>query len=133
MTNRQAKPSYRVAVLLKSDELKSTWCVFARQIEKWHLHVAIDILLLGCCTRFSWTLIKWYSQLAEIMILAWYPSNEWTAWPIYEVHVRNMYSSADTSFQVFQKKNSIVLNFFIFIKYVVSLLLLHSLNWNFLW
>ena len=50
----------------------------------------IDILLLGCCTRFPCTLIKSCSQLAKITL----PSNPlpspptgWTNWPINEVHV----------------------------------------------
>ena len=33
----------------------------------------MDILLLGCCTRFSCTLKKWYSQLAKITIPSIHP------------------------------------------------------------
>ena len=42
------------------------------------------ILLLGCCTRFSSTLIKWYSQLAKISI------SPLLAWPINEYQSSNL-------------------------------------------
>ena len=47
---------------------------FAKEERNWFRKLkllfieAIDILLLGCCTGFSYTLIKWCSQLAKIII-----------------------------------------------------------------
>ena len=49
----------------------------------------IHIFLPDCCTRFSCTWIKWYSQLAKIPITLFthpFPPIEWTNWPINEVH-----------------------------------------------
>ena len=65
----------------------------------WLLHgvLLIHILLLGCYTRFSFTLIKWCWQLAKITILLIQPLYpipllpiELTNWPINEVHIRRI-------------------------------------------
>ena len=57
----------------------------------------IDILLLGCCTRFSCPLMKYNSQLAKLMmssINSFYPipspPNGWTNWPINEFHISKL-------------------------------------------
>ena len=61
-------------------------------------NMRLDILLLGvgCFTRFSCTLIKYYSQLAKISISPIHtlysnlsPHTRWTNWPINHVHVSN--------------------------------------------
>ena len=55
----------------------------------------MDILLLGCCTRFSCTLINLYSQMAKITICSYThftpsPPTGWTNLPINEVYVNNL-------------------------------------------
>ena len=54
-------------------------------------------IYVGCCNRFSSTLIKWYSKLTKITIfysLYHIPpfSTGWTNWPINEVHISNFSS-----------------------------------------
>ena len=53
----------------------------------------MDILLLGCYTRFSCSLIKKHPQRAKIPIHPFIPTPPligWTNWPINEFHVRNL-------------------------------------------
>ena len=55
--------------------------------------VVMDILLLGCCTRFLYTLIKRSSQLAKIIVSPIHilsPLTGWTNWPINDVHISNL-------------------------------------------
>ena len=57
----------------------------------------MDLLLFGCCTRFSCTIIKLYSQLAKITISSIHilrpihsPPTGWTNWPINEVNISKL-------------------------------------------
>ena len=57
----------------------------------------IDILILGCCTRFSCSLIKLYSYLAKITLPSIHPLYpvpylpiRWTNWPINEVSISSL-------------------------------------------
>ena len=57
--------------------------------------LTIDVLSLGCSTKFLCTLIKWCSQLAKITILPDHPiyllpSNGLRNWPINDVLVSNL-------------------------------------------
>ena len=48
----------------------------------------INILLLGCYTRFSCTITKWYLRLAKAIIT---PPTGWTNWPMNKVHISNLF------------------------------------------
>ena len=68
-------------------------CRLYGNIEIGHNQHSIYISLLGCCTRFSFTLIMCYSQMAKIKIPPIhpvytnpYPLFKWRSWLINEVH-----------------------------------------------
>ena len=68
-------------------ELDSGWILYFR----WY-SLLIDILLLGCCTTFSFTFWFTWSWPKQ-----WYPHPPplfhpigWTSWPINEVHISNL-------------------------------------------
>ena len=57
----------------------------------WNIILRIDLLLLGCCTRFLCTLIKWWSQLARTTIHP-SPSNppRWRTDQLNENHISKL-------------------------------------------
>ena len=82
--------------------------------------VILDILLLGCYTRFSCSVIKWNSQKTKLTISPIYPfypclspHNGWTNWLINEFHVRN------------DNFSCVIISRYNFISFVVMLLIIH--------
>ena len=77
-----------------TSQLKKTgfFCNFCKYISS-SINILIDILILGCCNRFS-VLIKLCSQVAEITITPinhiFSPPTGWTNWPVTKVHISKL-------------------------------------------
>ena len=68
---RQSSNKFHICVANMLDPLpwQQESLALARQLYQVHVSAKeMDILLLGCCTRFSCTLMKWCSQLDKIRI-----------------------------------------------------------------
>ena len=79
----------RRAILIKLRLMNQNKSFFVKiTMFKFHILTLIDILFLGSCTRFSFTLIKWCSQLVKITIPTLsHPLPSLINWPINKVQL----------------------------------------------
>ena len=69
-------------IFIGQDHFTKVWLKGRVTRAEWTSTKLMDILLLGCCTRFSCTLITWCLLLAKNNDTHPPPPSGWTNWPI---------------------------------------------------